>query len=117
MTKVVHVKSIDHWNEIVTIHESNGSVLVCKFGSNWCGPCKSLAPKIDSLSLTYDENRVLFLSIDIDENEEIAKKFDISSMPTTLIIKNCKVVKTVVGADLIAIKGGIDNIFVLAPYN
>jgi len=117
MTKVVHVKSTDHWNEIVTTHESNGSVLVCKFSANWCSPCKALAPKIDSLSLTYDENKVLFLSIDIEENEEIAEKFNITSMPTTLIIRNCKIIKTVVGADLVAIEGGIDNIFALAPYN
>jgi thioredoxin 1 len=117
MTKVVHVKSTDHWNEIVTAHEDNGSVLVCKFSSSWCRPCLALAPKIDSLSLTYDENKVLFLSIDIEENEEIAEKFNITSMPTTLIIRNCKIIKTVVGADLVAIKGGIDNIFALAPYN
>lgn len=116
MSKVIHVKSIDHWNEIVTNHESNGSVLVCKFSAIWCGPCKSLAPKIDSLSLTYDENKVLFLSIDIDENKEIAEKFDISSMPTTLIIKNCKIIKSIVGADLIAIKMGIDNIFTMTQY-
>lgn len=117
MTKVVHVKSTDHWNEIVTNHESNGSVLVCKFFSDWCNPCKALAPKIDSLSLNYDENKVLFLSIDIEENEEVAEKFNITSMPTTLLIKNCKIIKTVVGADLVAIKGGIDNILVLPLYN
>lgn len=117
MTKVLHVESIDHWNEIVIAHEKNGSILVCKFSAEWCGPCKSLAPKIDTLSLSYDENKVLFLSIDIDKNEEIASKFDISSMPTTLLIKNCKIIKTVVGADLVAIKGGIDNILVIPLYN
>jgi thioredoxin 1 len=117
MTKVLHVSSIDHWNEIVTAHEKNGSILVCKFSANWCAPCKALVPKIDSLSLSYDENKVLFLSIDIEENKEIASKFDINSMPTTLLIKNCKIVKTVVGVDLVAIKGGIDNILVMGLYN
>jgi len=109
MSKVVHIKSIDQWNEIVAAHESNGNILVCKCSANWCAPCKALAPKIESLAQTYDIEKVLFLSIDIEENEEIANKFNITSLPTTLIIKNCDVIKTIVGADFAGIKIGIDN--------
>ncbi len=117
MSKVVHVHSIEQWNEIVAAHESNGNILVCKCSANWCAPCRALAPKLEALAQNYDESQVLFLSIDIEENEEIANKFNITSLPTTLIIKNCDVVKTIVGADLVGIKMGIDNLFAEPGYN
>lgn len=109
MTKVVHIESIDQWNNIVKAHNKNGGLLVCKCGSSWCPPCKALAPKLDTLSLSYDPDQVLFISVDIDEHGEIAEKFNVTSLPTTLVLKNCKVVKTIVGADLAGIKSAIDN--------
>lgn len=112
MTKVVHITSVDQWNEIVLAHEKNKNILVCKYSAEWCGPCRALAPKVDALSLQYDENEVVFLSIDIDECQEIADKFNVSSLPTTLVIKNCKPFKQVVGADIVSIKAGIDNALV-----
>ncbi len=109
MGKVVHVESVEQWNQIVSDHEKAKNILVCKFSANWCGPCKALAPKVESLAQNYDETKVLFLSIDIEENEEIANKFNITSLPTTLIIKNCDIYKTITGADLVGIKMGIDS--------
>ena len=111
-SRVVHVESVDQWNDIVVAHEKNKSILVCKFSASWCGPCRALAPKVDALALTYEEDKVLFLSIDIDECQEIADKFNVTSLPTTLVIKDCKPVKQIVGADVVGIKAGIDNALV-----
>lgn len=108
MSKVVHVENVDEWNAIVTDHESQKNLLVVCFGAAWCGPCKALKPKFDALSANYGD-AVVFLKVDIDECEEVADKFQISSVPTTLVIKNCNVIKTVVGADVLGIQTGIDN--------
>lgn len=112
MSKVTHVNSVEQWNKIATFHDENDNILVCKFGSSWCGPCGALKPKFESLASHYDNN-ILFITIDIDECESIADKFSISSLPTTLIIKKSIVVKTIVGADIVGIKTGIDNIITI----
>jgi len=107
--KVVIIESIDDWNNIVRFHKNNNNLLVCKFSTSWCPPCKMLAPKFNQLSLNYNDN-VMFLSIDIDKNQEIAEKFNVSSIPTTLIIQNCKVIYTVNGANIQEIQENIDSI-------
>lgn len=108
MNQVIYIKDINQWNTIIQEHENKNNILVVCFGGTWCGPCNSLAPKFTSLAETYD-NHILFLKIDIDECTLIADKFNISSVPTTLIIKKSNIVKTIVGADYIGIKVGIDN--------
>lgn len=108
MNYVNYIKDIDQWNEIINEHEIKQNLLVVCFSGSWCGPCKTLAPKFESLASTYN-NRVLFMKIDIDECQIIAEKFNITSLPTTLIIKNSNVIKNIIGADYIGIKAGIDQ--------
>lgn len=74
---------------------SDTPVLV-KFGAEWCGPCKSIAPLLEELSKDYD-GKVKFLSVDID-GTSIAQKFNIRGVPTILIFKGGEVVNTIVGA-------------------
>jgi len=108
---IIDVNNVDNWNSIVTHHEKEGNILVCKFGSNNCGPCIAMVPRLDNLSSKYDSNKVLFLSIDIDKNEEIATKFDIQSIPTTLIIEKCKVLKKIIGANMNEIEESINRLY------
>jgi thioredoxin 1 len=107
-TRVIQVESKEHWNNIVIDHQKNHSILVVTFGASYCGPCKALKPKLDGLSNGFDDN-VVFVKVDIEEQRDIADKFDITSIPTTLIIRDTQITKTVVGADLIGITVGIQN--------
>jgi thioredoxin 1 len=69
---------------------------VIKFGAEWCAPCKAMIPIIESLKKKYDaiiESNVSIMSIDIDENPEMASKYKIKSIPTTIFIKNDEVVE------------------------
>lgn len=109
MNKVAIIETIDEWNTIAKFHKDNNNLLVCKFSTKWCPPCKVLSPKFEELSLQYDNN-ILFLAIDIDKNKELAEKFEISSIPTTLIIKNCEVIFTTIGANIQEIKNNIDSL-------
>ena len=67
---------------------SEGVVLV-DFYANWCGPCKMLSPILDEL----DDN-IKVVRVDVDKNEELAKKYNIFSIPTLFLYKNGKLVGT-----------------------
>lgn len=66
------------------------------FWAPWCGPCQMLGPLIDELG---DElkGQVKVLKINVDENQEIASKYNISSIPAVLIVENGVAKNTLVG--------------------
>ena len=73
---------------------------VIKFGAEWCGPCKMYEPILENLKEKYDEKtpaNVSIMSIDIDENPDMASKYSIRNIPTTLFIKEGNVVFKKVG--------------------
>lgn len=107
--RVIYIKSKDEWNEIANKHEELHNMLVVCFGASYCAPCRALGPKFETLSTNYDDS-VLFIKIDIEECSEIADKFNISSVPTTLIIHNCQIVDQIIGADIIGIVSRISSI-------
>ncbi len=63
----------------------------------WCGPCRMIAPVIDELAADY-AGRVRVVKLNVDENPETAGRYGISSIPTFLFFKHCRVVDQVVGA-------------------
>ena len=74
---------------------ANGLVLV-DFWATWCGPCKMLAPTIDAIATEY-KDRVVAGKVDVDENEAIARRFGIMSIPTLFLFKDGEVVEKLVG--------------------
>ncbi|MFK2826668.1 thioredoxin [Bacillus sp. B190/17] len=90
MSNVVTVNEINF--EEVT---SSNEVAVIKFGAPWCGPCKMIAPVLESLSESMDN--VVFGDVDIDQSGVLAQKFNIMSVPTILIFKNGSVAKQSLG--------------------
>ncbi|MEM3827494.1 MAG: thioredoxin [Candidatus Micrarchaeaceae archaeon] len=63
----------------------------------WCGPCVMYSPIIEEVSKEYD-GKALFFKTNADENEEIVRKFNIMSIPTTLLIENGNLKALNVGA-------------------
>ena len=74
---------------------ANGLVLV-DFWATWCGPCKMLAPTIDAIATEY-KDRAVVGKVDVDENEAIARRFGIMSIPTLFLFKDGEVVEKLVG--------------------
>lgn len=66
------------------------------FWATWCGPCRMLAPIIEEISEDYD-GKVKVGKINVDEEEELAVKFGISSIPTVLLFKNGEIVDKSIG--------------------
>ena len=89
---VSHVNQQDFKKFVV---ENSGVVLV-DFYADWCGPCKSVAPIIDELSIEMPT--VSFVKVNVDENQDVASEYSIFSIPTFLIFKNGQVVTQMVGA-------------------
>ncbi len=67
------------------------------FWAEWCGPCRSVSPVVEELSTEYD-GKVDFVKINVDENGELAQKYNVFSIPTLAIFKNGEVVSQKVGA-------------------
>ena len=74
---------------------SNIPVLV-DFYADWCGPCKMLAPTIETLAQEY-EGKVKVGKLNVDNAPDTAQKYGIMSIPTLLFIKNGEVVNKIVG--------------------
>ncbi len=60
-------------------------IYLIDFWAEWCGPCKTMNPILENLSEQMPE--IKFLSVNVDENQEMSQAFGISSIPTFYIIK------------------------------
>ena len=76
--------------------KSNTPALV-DFYADWCGPCRMVSPILESLSREY-EGKVKFVKINTDDNQELAMKLGIMSIPTVMIFKGGEMKARIVGA-------------------
>lgn len=66
------------------------------FFAEWCGPCKMIAPVIEELAGEYDGKAVI-AKVNVDEEQALAQRFGVMSIPTLLIFKNGQTVEKQVG--------------------
>ena len=57
------------------------------FWASWCGPCKMVSPVIDKLAEDYD-GKVLTGKVNVDDEPELAERFNVMSIPTVVFLKN-----------------------------
>jgi thioredoxin 1 len=74
---------------------SNGVTLI-DFWADWCKPCKMQAPIVDQLAQEYGD-RMYVGKMDVDNNQNIPRQFQVQNIPTILIFKDGKQVDRVVG--------------------
>jgi thioredoxin len=67
------------------------------FYADWCGPCNMIAPTIEALSEEY-AGKVKFVKINVDNNQELAMKYDVMSIPTSMLFENGMVKDSLIGA-------------------
>jgi thioredoxin 1 len=91
--KVMHLNDGEFETEVL---KSDVHVLV-DFYADWCGPCHAIAPTIEALSNEF-EGKVKFVKVDVDANQEVASRYEITSIPTIMLFKNGKVEDSIVGA-------------------
>lgn len=74
---------------------ANG-VAVVDFNATWCGPCRMLGPVLEELSGQL-EGKASFYAVDVDDNQEIAARYGISSIPYVAVFKDGQKVDEQVG--------------------
>jgi len=82
----------ENFDEVV-----GSGVSLVDFWAPWCGPCRMIAPVIDELAEDY-EGKANICKVNTDEQQEIAVKFGIRSIPTILFFKDGEIVDQMVGA-------------------
>ena len=86
------INDMGSFNEIIN---GNTPVLV-DFYADWCAPCKMMAPIMQQVSREM-EGKVKVIKVDVDKNEDVARKYQIRSIPTMILFKNGKVLWQGVG--------------------
>ena len=66
------------------------------FFATWCGPCRMIAPFVEEIAAEHPE--YVIAKIDVDECTDLAREFGIESIPTLVVLKDGKAVKTAMGA-------------------
>ncbi len=69
-----------------------GGVVFIDFFAEWCMPCTMMSPIIEDLSEEF-KGKVKFGKVDVDENQKIAQKFEVTSIPTFVILKGSQVLE------------------------
>lgn len=70
--------------------------VIVDFWAEWCGPCRRLAPTVDQLASDFD-GRAVVGKLNVDDNPNVAGKFQIRGIPTLLLFKDGSLAETVVG--------------------
>jgi thioredoxin 1 len=91
MNKVVHLTNENFELEVL----KNSGVTLVDFWASWCGPCKMIGPVLDELAVEMTDAKIA--KVNVDDEQELAAKFGIRSIPTLIIFKNGEKVEQMVG--------------------
>ena len=75
---------------------SQNNLLLVDFWAEWCGPCKSMHPIFSRMAKKYEQVR--FARVNVDNSQDVAKKFNVQSIPTFIMFKNGQIAQQMVGA-------------------
>jgi len=67
------------------------------FWAEWCGPCRAVSPTVEELSDEY-QDKLDFVKVNVDQNSDLAQKYNVFSIPTLAIFKDGEIVSQKMGA-------------------
>ena len=71
-------------------------IVLVDFWATWCGPCQMIAPVVHAIAEEY-KDKVKVCKLNVDDEQELAIKYGVMSIPTLILFKNGEPIKTVVG--------------------
>ncbi|NOJ26886.1 MAG: thioredoxin [Nitrososphaera sp.] len=90
---VTHVTTKTWESEVL---KSNLPVFV-DFWAEWCGPCRMVGPAVEQIGKTM-AGKIKVAKVNVDENQEIAMKYGIQSIPSLILFKDGKEINRTIGA-------------------
>ncbi len=90
-------------NEIKSTQQFDDEVLnsskpvFVDFWAEWCGPCRAVSPAVEEVSKEYD-GKVNFVKVNVDDNNELASRYNVYSIPTLAIFQKGKIIAQAAGA-------------------
>lgn len=99
--RMKNAKPVENSKKIITLGNKNfklalkKEVLLVDFWAPWCGPCKIIAPTLNEIAET--ETDLVIGKVNVDHNQDLAKKYKVRNIPTMVIFKNGNEVGRIVG--------------------
>ena len=71
--------------------------IMVDFWAEWCGPCRAVSPILDQIAAEHAD-KIKIVKLNVDDNPQMAMKYQITSIPAMKVFRGGEVVKTVIGA-------------------
>ena len=94
MSSNVMSVNVDSFDETIT---GSTTPILVDLWAEWCGPCKMIAPVLDEIS-SENPDKIKIVKLNVDENPDLARRFEVMSIPTLIVFKDGEVAKRLVGA-------------------
>ncbi len=94
MSAATKTLTVDSFDEAISTSEQP---IIVDFWAEWCGPCKMISPVLDEIA-TENEGKISIAKVNVDENPDLARRFEVMSIPTLIVFKGGEPVKRLVGA-------------------
>lgn len=99
--RMKNVKPVENSKKIIVLGNKNfklalkKEILLVDFWAPWCGPCKMVAPILNEIAET--ESDIVIGKVNVDQNQDLAKKYKVRNIPTLVVFKNGNEVGRIVG--------------------
>ena len=76
---------------------NSSDTIMVDFWAEWCGPCRAVSPILDAIASEHSD-KIKIVKLNVDDNPQIAMKYQITSIPAMKVFRGGEVVKTIIGA-------------------
>jgi len=91
------------------LKENSSKLVILDFYTEWCGPCRRLAPELEKIHNSHDNVMVVKANAEDDELEALVNKYNVRAFPTLILFHENKVVDNFAGADLTRIMAAVNR--------